>query len=43
MKFVKKLLIVLSLFIAIPHFIDISNEPIEKSIVADTSKTQSED
>ncbi|WP_269152332.1 hypothetical protein [Macrococcoides bohemicum] len=32
MKFIKKLIIVLSIFLALPHFIEISNEPIEKKI-----------
>ncbi|MFC6292873.1 hypothetical protein [Macrococcus epidermidis] len=43
MKFIKKLIIVLSIFLALPHFIKISNEPIEKTFVADMKKAQSND
>lgn len=43
MKFIKKIVIVLSILIAIPHFIEVSNEPIDKSLVADNEKAQSND
>lgn len=43
MKFIKKLFIVLSLLIAVPHFIEVSNEPIDQTLVADMKKAQSKD
>ncbi|WP_414046017.1 hypothetical protein ACMGE5_06760 [Macrococcus equi] len=43
MKFIKKIIIVLSIFLALPHFIEISNEPIEKKIIADVKEAQSND
>ncbi|WP_255420564.1 hypothetical protein [Macrococcus sp. DPC7161] len=43
MKLIKKIFIVLSFLISIPHLVEFSTEPIQKELLADKSIHLSED